>query len=240
MKPTKEIPIYMLNAFSMDGQVDIEYKYRDDSGYGVQEKINSQYNPERFSKLFSKAQKRRSHYYGKTDQWLYWALDDFSIRDKDVLILGSASPWYEAIAILYGAKSVDVLEHSPRPNVHPKVRYCNRDDLDVYDVVFSISSFEHYGLGRYGDMVDPLGDIFGMKDAKKFLKDDGLLFLSVPIGKDKLIFNVHRIYGKLRFPVLISDFNIVKHYGVNEKSFDRTDNNAKGTPYQPVFVLKKK
>jgi len=80
----------------------------------------------------------------------------------------------------------------------------------------------------------------GMRDALWCLKKGGLLFLSVPIGKDKVCFNVHRVYGKHRFIKLLNGFELVKSYGLDYNSFDRTDNNAKGTPYQPVFVLKKK
>ena len=81
---------------------------------------------------------------------------------------------------------------------------------EKFDFVFSISSFEHDGLGRYGDPINPNGDLQAMRNIyENLLSDSGVLLLSVPIGKDQLAFNAHRIYGKVRFPLLIKDFNII-------------------------------
>ena len=49
--------------------------------------------------------------------------------------------------------------------------------------VFSLSSFDHDGLGRYGDPLNPDADIAAMKTVARVLKADGLLFLTIPIGK---------------------------------------------------------
>ena len=66
----------------------------------------------------------------------------------------------------------------------------------LFDAAFSISSFEHDGLGRYGCLINPWGDIQAMQKTKKMLKPGALLFIAVPIGKDRVYWNAHRIYGK--------------------------------------------
>ena len=107
-----------------------------------------------------------------------------------------------------------------------------------FDFALSISSFEHSGLGRYGDTIDPDGDLKTMKNVgENILKKDGLLFLSVPVGIDKCWFNVHRIYGEIRWPKLIEGFELITSYGLKDNSFKiDTGRNV----YQPVVVLKNK
>jgi hypothetical protein len=66
-----------------------------------------------------------------------------------------------------------------------------------FDVGFSISSFEHDGLGMYGDPLDPDGDLKAMRKMTERIKPGGLLFVAVPTGRDKLLFNNASIYGRV-------------------------------------------
>jgi hypothetical protein len=52
---------------------------------------------------------------------------------------------------------------------------------------------EHIGLGRYGDKIDPSGTEKACKELARVLKPGGILYLSTPIGKDRLCFNAHRV-----------------------------------------------
>ena len=65
----------------------------------------------------------------------------------------------------YGAKKCIVVEYSDRESFHPLIEYKkpNEHIEDVIDVGLSISSFEHDGLGRYGDPLNPNGDLETMK-----------------------------------------------------------------------------
>lgn len=54
---------------------------------------------------------------------------------------------------------------------------------------------EHVGLGRYGDELDPNGDIKAMTELKRVLAKGGQLLFVVPVGRPQLIFNAHRIYS---------------------------------------------
>jgi SAM-dependent methyltransferase len=53
---------------------------------------------------------------------------------------------------------------------------------------------EHVGLGRYGDALDPNGDLKAMAELKRVLAPGGNLLFVVPIGKPRVMFNAHRIY----------------------------------------------
>lgn len=54
---------------------------------------------------------------------------------------------------------------------------------------------EHIGLGRYGDKIDPDGDLKAIEELKRVLAKDGNLLFVVPIGQPKIMFNAHRIYS---------------------------------------------
>ncbi len=54
---------------------------------------------------------------------------------------------------------------------------------------------EHVGLGRYGDPLNPDGDLAAMKELIRVLKPGGNLLFVVPVGQPRLQFNAHRIYS---------------------------------------------
>lgn len=54
---------------------------------------------------------------------------------------------------------------------------------------------EHVGLGRYGDKLDTGGDKKAAKELVRVLAKGGNLLIVVPVGKPKIQFNAHRIYG---------------------------------------------
>lgn len=54
---------------------------------------------------------------------------------------------------------------------------------------------EHIGLGRYGDPIDPDGDLKAMAELERVLAEEGSLLFVVPIGLPKIMFNAHRIYS---------------------------------------------
>lgn len=237
----KYIPQEKVTDFTMDGAIPISYEcYRDDSREEVQREINANFTQDVFNRYLLMAKERQQNYYGPTDSWLYEALSKYSIKDKNVCIFGSANPWYEAIAVSFEAKKCTVLEYSDRPSFHPSVCYKQNTHIlsGQFDIGFSISSFEHYGLGRYGDPINPIGDFEIMQKAKSLISKNGLLFLGIPIGKDFLHFNVGRIYGIKRFPKLIEGWQLIDTFGVYKDSFSSEINICQRNPYQPIFVLK--
>ena len=106
-----------------------------------------------------------------------------------------------------------------------------------FDAVFSISSYEHDGLGRYGDPLDPDGDLKAMtKVREEILKKEGLLYFGVPVGRDTLFWNAHRMYGTKRWFRLIEGFEMV--YTPDEMFESALDFKHPGREYyQPAVVL---
>lgn len=59
--------------------------------------------------------------------------------------------------------------------------------------ISSLHAAEHFGLGRYGDPVDPDGHIKFMHSLQRVLKPGGRLYFGIPCGKEALYFNAHRV-----------------------------------------------
>ena len=79
--------------------------------------------------------------------------------------------------------------------------------LDVFDAVFSYSSLEHSGIGRYGDPLNPWGDLMSVAEAWCVSSPSAHLAIAVPTsvsrGTDTIAHNVHRIYGPLMYPYMV-------------------------------------
>jgi SAM-dependent methyltransferase len=54
---------------------------------------------------------------------------------------------------------------------------------------------EHIGLGRYGDPLNPQGSKQAAAELQRVLQPGGRLFLSVPIGRERVCFNAHRVFA---------------------------------------------
>jgi SAM-dependent methyltransferase len=61
------------------------------------------------------------------------------------------------------------------------------------DSLSCLHALEHFGLGRYGDPIDPQGHEKGLANMARLLKRGGIFYLSVPIGKPRVEFNANRV-----------------------------------------------
>jgi SAM-dependent methyltransferase len=221
--------------FSLDGKIKIGDFYCKPKA----DNSAMTYTTQQIQKYEELISKEKGLYYCETDIWLYQALKKHSIKDKEVIIIGSEQPWYETIACVYSGNGCSCLEYNKRICESDKIKYYQYDtynELPKFDACISISSIEHSGLGRYGDNIDPMGDIKAMQDIKNILKKDGLFFLAVPIGEDRVMWNAHRVYGKIRLELLLDGWECIDTYGMSDELLV-TDRNSFAT-IQPVLVLR--
>jgi hypothetical protein len=68
---------------------------------------------------------------------------------------------------------------------------------------------EHIGLGRYGDPLDPQGTKKAARELSRCLAVGGNLYFSLPIGKERLCFNAHRIHDPETIIKYFSDLKLV-------------------------------
>lgn len=70
------------------------------------------------------------------------------------------------------------------------------DEMRNYcDSISSLHAIEHFGLGRYGDPIDVNGHLKAINNIHKILKPSGIFYFSVPIGKQRIEFNAHRVFS---------------------------------------------
>lgn len=77
---------------------------------------------------------------------------------------------------------------------------------------------EHVGLGRYGDPIDPRGSHKAANELQRALMPGGSLYLSAPVGRERVCFNAHRVFAprtlQSLFPQLeTAGFSLVNDQG---------------------------
>ncbi len=67
--------------------------------------------------------------------------------------------------------------------------------INSCDSLSCLHALEHFGLGRYGDKIDWNGHSSGFNNLMLLLKQGGRFYFSVPIGKQRIEFNAHRVFS---------------------------------------------
>ena len=67
-------------------------------------------------------------------------------------------------------------------------------EANSIDSLSSLHAAEHFGLGRYGDSIDPTAWARFTHALQRVLAPNGRLYFSVPIGRQRVEFNAHRIF----------------------------------------------
>ena len=105
------------------------------------------------------------------------------------------------VAHVASFRQIEVMDIRQLKSFSENVIYRQADLLDpkfsVTDYCDSLSclhALEHFGLGRYGDRVDYRGHLVGWENMGRMLKREGKLYFSVPIGKQRVEFNAHRVF----------------------------------------------
>jgi SAM-dependent methyltransferase len=89
---------------------------------------------------------------------------------------------------------------------------------NVFRSISCLHVIEHIGLGRYGDKLDALGTEKAIYELKRILNNNGNLFLCMPVGKQRICFNAHRIHSAeyiidLFNPLLLEEFSGIDDHG---------------------------
>lgn len=90
--------------------------------------------------------------------------------------------------------------------------------LGQADSVSCLHALEHFGLGRYGDVIAADGHMRGLQNLCALVAPKGLLYLSVPIGPQRIEFNAHRVFSANVIPNLIpSGFKLERFSFVDDE-----------------------
>ena len=98
-------------------------------------------------------------------------------------------------------RPIEILDIRPCRSFHPNAIFQVADLSDLAtgprsccDSASCLHALEHFGLGRYGDPVGADHWKSGLTALSLMLESGGWLYLSVPIGRQRVEFNAHRVF----------------------------------------------
>jgi len=81
-----------------------------------------------------------------------------------------------------------------------------------FDLIVNCSTVEHVGLaGHYRGTCDrENGDLEAMRLLRTILKTHKLMLLTIPVGRDRVVAPLHRVYGRGRLPALLAGWESLR------------------------------
>jgi len=169
------------------------------------------------------------HYF---HQDLYIASQVFKKDPQKHLDVGSRIDGF--VAHVASFKKIEVADIRPLKETAHNISFIQLDLMsklndEYYDYCDSLSclhAIEHFGLGRYGDEIDAHGHLKGLENLHHLLKRNGTLYISFPIGRERICFNGHRIFNPLKFLKDIDqiynflNFSLIDDCGTFYENFD--------------------
>lgn len=146
---------------------------------------------------------------------------------SSVLTMSVLSAWVDTIFVDYRPLKADL----------PGLRSVAGNILnlpfadDSIDSISCLHVIEHIGLGRYGDPIDPLGSTKAAFELQRVVKPGGRLYLSLPIGRERICFNAHRVHSpdsvvNMFLQLKLAEFSYVDDEGqLRERQLLSTANN---------------
>lgn len=105
-----------------------------------------------------------------------------SFRELEVLDVRTVAAKIPGVTF----RKIDLMSSEAIASLSGKSGYC--DSLSCLHVL------EHFGLGRYGDPIRPDGWRYGIRHLASLLRPQGTLYLSIPVGKERVEFNAMRVF----------------------------------------------
>lgn len=123
----------------------------------------------------------------------------FVARPKKHVDIGSRVDGF--VAHVASFREVEVFDVRPITSTIPGIVFKQADlmkpveGLAGYcDSLSCLHALEHFGLGRYGDPIDPQGYRAGLTNMARILAVGGTMYLAVPVGIARVEFNANRVF----------------------------------------------
>lgn len=120
---------------------------------------------------------------------------------------------------------------------HLPFESCSIDSLSCLHVI------EHVGLGRYGDELDPRGHERAASELQRILASGGRLYLSTPVGRERVCFNAHRVFHPQTILSLFGTLSLIEFSFVGDDGRLHEQQSLSGADDQEygcgLFVFKK-
>ena len=201
---------------------------------------------------FSKSGIMTGHYF---HQDLFVAKKIFSAKPERHIDIGSRTEGFVAhVAVFREIELIDIRDQNSKISniLFTKADLMKLPDnmLGYCDSISALHSIEHFGLGRYGDPIDYYGHLKAIENIYSMLQAGGVFYFAVPIGRQRIEFNAHRVFSvnyllDLLDPMFkIDSFSYVDDKGDFFENVELTKNEIESN-YQchygcGIFELKKK
>ena len=139
-----------------------------------------------------------SGHYFHQDLWM--AREIFRVKPNNHIDIGSRIDGFIAHLLTFmNVKVIDIRDLNTNVNglsfLRADITILEPKYIGKSESVSCLHALEHFGLGRYGDKLDIDGWKVGIKNISELVQDDGLLYFSVPIGKQTIEYNAHRVFN---------------------------------------------
>ena len=172
-------------------------------------------------KFLSSGGIENSHYFL---QDMYMAREIYNAKPLKHIDIGSRIDGFIAHLAIF--REVEVFDIRPLDREIKNVVFkqadltkINQNLLEYSDSISCLHTIEHFGLGRYGDEIDPEGHLKGFEVISNILQPSGMFYFSVPMGPNRIEFNAHRIFS---LPYLLSwlgkRYDVVKFGYIDDES----------------------
>lgn len=119
--------------------------------------------------------------------------------------------------LLAGGINVVTIDIRPFPVDLPGLTFVHADatnleglDEESIDSLSALCSLEHFGLGRYGDPIDPEACFKCFNAISRRIRRGGMLYVAVPIGREHLEFNAHRVFAPSTIANAFDSFELLE------------------------------
>lgn len=110
---------------------------------------------------------------------------------------------------------ITMMDFRALPYKIPNLHFVQTNCMDMNNIpsnsISSLSSLhvvEHFGLGRYGDPVDPIAHVKAISEIQRIISPGGKIIFSVPVGIQRLEFNAQRIFNPKTIIELFDNCNL--------------------------------
>lgn len=167
---------------------------------------------------YEQAGQASGHYFHQ-DIWA--ARKIFQRNPKTHLDIGSSLEGFIAHLLVF--RSVTVIDIRALKSNVEGLTFIQDDATNLQTIqsnscgsISSLHAVEHFGLGRYGDPIDPDGWHKAMRALARVVAVGGRLYFSVPIGRERVEFNGHRIFAPATVLEAFSDLRLLEFSAVGD------------------------
>lgn len=123
------------------------------------------------------------------------------------------------VAHVASFREIEVVDVRPLRTFSDRIKFFQHDLMNPissqshpstskFDSISCLHAIEHFGLGRYGDPIDPSGWQRGLTNIVALLQTGGVLYLSTPIGKERVQFNANWVFNPRSILNLATKLNL--------------------------------